>query len=301
MIQRRNFLEQTRVREYQKQKYQNPYFKKTSRFRPWMFFLAGGFCLIGLLSLPFFLAYAPLFRISEIQVQGLTTIPESEIRQIIDMDLRKKRLGLFPKSSRWFFSEEGLTNLLMSQEPLTSAVVTLNNDTLMIDIKEEVTFIVWTAQDLYVLLNLEGKAIEALDPASVNVLRIRQGREVFTIPEGGKSEPRILAPTIPVIIDKSNTEIVIGSTILSKEKMEHILAIDEAVRTTSLVPMEYQIDTPQEIWMRIMTLGPDVLFDLTRSPEEQVSALKTVLSAHAQESEAWEYIDVRFPENAFVK
>ena len=301
MIQRRNFFEQTHVREYQKQKYQNPYFKKTSRLRPWMFFVAGGFFLIGILSLPFFLAYAPVFRISDIHIQGLTTIPESEIKQIIDLDLQKKHLGLFPQSSRWFFSENGLHDLLLSQEPLTSAAVTLQKGVLTVEVKEEITFVTWTSQDLYVLINLDGKAVEVLDPASANILRSRQGREALPIPEGGKSEPRALAPTIPIIVDKSNAQVVIGSSLLTKEKIEHILAMDEAIRAASLVPTEYQIDTPQENWMRIVTAGPDVFFDLTRSPEEQESALKTVLDAHKQESGAWEYIDVRFPENAFVK
>jgi hypothetical protein len=301
MIQRRNFFEQTHVREYQKQKYQNPYFKKTSRLRPWMFFVAGGLCLIGLLSLPFFLGYAKVFQISDVRIQGLTTIPESEMRQIIDLDLKKKRFVLFPQSSRWFFSETQLHDLLISQEPLTSATVKLEKGIVTVEVKEEVTFITWTAQDLYVLLNLDGKTVEVLDPASANTLRARQGREALAVPEGGNTEPRILAPTIPIIVDKSNTQVVIGAPLLTKEKIENLLAMDEAVRATSLVPTEYQIDTPQENWVRIVTAGPDVLFDITRSSQEQVSALKTVLDAHKQESGAWEYIDVRFPENAFVK
>lgn len=301
MIQRRNFLEQTHVREYNKQKYQNPYFKKTSRLKPWMFLVVGILAGLFILSIPFVLAYAPIFKITNVTIEGLTTIPEAEIRGIVDDHLSKKRLTIFPRSSRWFFSEGALYEVMMSQEPLTELSVIQQGRAIHITLKEEVTFVVWASGDMYSLLDKEGRVTEVLDPATANVLRSREGKEPLTIPEGGKTEPRVLAPTIPIIRDKSNAEVIIGSERISEEKVHHVLAMDEKVRALSFTPLDYEIDQPTENWIRIVTPGPDVLFDLLRALEEQESALQTVLRAHPQESAAWEYIDVRFPENVFVK
>lgn len=301
MIQRRNFFKQTHVREYQKQKYQNPYFKKTSRLRPWMFFVAGGTFLMGILALPFFLAYAPIFRITEIHIQGLTTIPEQEIHQVVESYFKQKRWGIFPYSSRWFFSKERLEKLLLSQEPLTSASIQRTGKTLSLEVKEEVTYVAWNSGDMYALLDLQGEVVEVLDPASANLLRAQQEKEALAIPEGGQTQPRALAPTIPLIVDKSASEITIGSTLLSQKQIEYLLSVDALVREMAILPKAYEIDTPVEVWMRIVADGPDILFDTGRDPQEEIGDLRAVLNAHAQERDEWEYIDIRFPENIFVK
>lgn len=96
------------------------------------------------------LAYLPQVTIAELNVKGLSTIPEEEVRAAIERELSRKYLFLLPKRNIFLYPRGGIERALLSSFPklLSARVSFADFDRLEITVEERSPLAVWcTSQD----------------------------------------------------------------------------------------------------------------------------------------------------------
>lgn len=297
---RRNFLKSSTVRAHQGRRFQNPYFKKPHRslvrkLLPVFFVLvlfAGG---IG------YVIYGPLLRVENVSISGLTTIPEETVQDYVWQELNHQGLRILPKNHRWFVPTDDLSQQLMQEFDLSKAEIAIDGGQITIQVEERILEFVWRVDRSFYFVDLEGVITRELRQNERNSLLERLNMELDPIEDGAEREFAPLQPTMPIIEDKTLSEIKVGDRVLPAGASENILAFDLGLRQLALTPLIYESESRIDPWFRVVIDSPyQILFDGAGDPAGQLTALSVTL----QEYEGLvieNYIDVRFPNRAFVK
>ncbi len=303
MLKRRNFLRDQSIRSYSGDRFRNPYFQKGSPWTKWK--------ILGLIILLFgtiiggfsFLIFGPWLKITTSKIDGLTTVPQSEVEAMVNQKLAAKRLYFLPNDQRWLFDADELTTELNERFHFSSLTIKIEKDTLSITAEERISAVAWQTGDHYFLLGLNGQPTIELDVLTINTLRTRQQIEPMNInPAVSDRAPLILAPSMPIITDLSAVPLSLETLAIKPEFVQTIIDWDTMIRRGQLQPTSYEIETPGTLWLAMKTTnGPKVLFDLSAPVEEQGRALEVILAQYTDQLSDLKSIDVRFGNNVFVK
>ncbi|MCH8049188.1 hypothetical protein IH979_00565 [Patescibacteria group bacterium] len=300
-MKRRNFLKSQHIRQYRAQRFQNPYFKnevkKRGRWKKILIFVT---ILMVIVAIPALFIATPILKISAVNVQGLSTIPNSDIEQIVQYQFDTKRWGIFPQNHLLFFNKQMLHDRLQEEYNFITLKTKLHGKTLEIVAEERITSLVWISEAAWHFIDLEGMITRSLFEQESNIIKERLGMAATPIEEGQAN--MVMHPTMPIIKDLSLDEIETGQQVLSSAAVESILTFDQAVRRLILDPFQYEIEEPKAQWMTLKTKnGFDILFDLKHEIEKQKNTLGIILSEYNERLEEISYIDLRFGNHVFVK
>ncbi len=297
-MKRRNFSRIQRLEEHGRGKFINPYFqhrniRRTKRLR----LLVAAFFVLTLAA-PVAVVASPLYRIKTITVAGLTTIPEQDVTAFVEAMLEKKRIGVFSQRNRIFLPVEVLKNELQQTYQFSQLAVDVNRTAIHVFVEEKISEVVWVTGDQMYFLDLDGTIVRELYTQERQQIDQRLGRElVDPLEETGA----VLAPTMPIIFDDSNTSVIVGTNPIQPITVSHVIDFDKGIRKLIIHPKTYGLPSQGTSWMRIDTdMAYDILFDATLDTEAQWEVLRSVLQGQ-EGLLAEEYIDIRFGNRVFVK
>ncbi len=261
---------------------ENPLFKETKQ-RSARLKVLGSILTISLLIgtlLAFF--YSPLTRIHTVKIEGLTTIPDSEMLNIVEEWMDAGILGLRRRSLT--FSPNSLRRLLMEKYTLEDMTLNVQKGRLIIIGKERASeVLIQESADRFHLIDLSGLRTVSLT------------REEFNL------NPRIAQPTVPVFIFYDATDFS-RSEYLQHIDIEKLLDLNEMLHKSDYVPKQYFMTHAEERWYEVMIAG-DILvkIDGASDPDQIFFALSEILQARSTELASIEYVDLRFGEHVYLR
>jgi hypothetical protein len=304
MLKRRNFLKDQSIRSYAGDRFRNPYFQRGTFWTKWKIMTLVCLLLIFLFGTIGAIIYGPWFKIRNVNISGLSTVPETEVKSTVDAKLGTKRIYFLPNNHRWLFDSQELQVELQERFQFSTCDVVVQDRTLSISVQEKISAIAWQTGDRYYLLGLNGQPTIELDTVTANTLRSRQELPLLEVDSTlNDRAPLVLSPNMPIIVDESNTPISLETLVLKPETVTVIIDWDKRLRDASnAIPIDYEIETPATVWLTMnSSIGPVVLIDLQANIEEQGRALEIIINDYADRLADLKSIDVRFGNNVFVK
>jgi len=296
-MKRRNFLQTTRQRQYKKKRFGNPDAKKPPM--KWRLLLGALIVTLTLFSIPFAFAFAPVFAFQEISIEGLTSISEREVYEIINRHTSEKTLQIFPQNNQFYFPKEAFKEELLNSYELTSLEVVTENRTLTVKLEERIVELVWSVQNEQYFLDLSGLIVERLDEQDQAQISARLADTPQPVFEG---EVRILHPTMPIIIDSTRDSVTENEQIVPEGFVDHVINMDIQLRKYGINPIRYERRESFNTSLTVVNKsGPDVLISTEEGIDTQILGLQVILNDYRDRLEELEYIDLRFGDHIFIK
>ena len=281
-MKRRNFLKHHSAKHYKRKRFQNPYFRYRNSVSKNLLIAATIGVLFPALTL-LWIFTASSWRINDIQVIGLTTIPLEQVTSLVEQDIEGERLLIFPKNHRLFLQEELLLLHLEQEFDFAEVTMTTKKEQLLITVEESISELVFVHDRTAHLLLLDGTIRRPLTEQEHNEIIDRTGVTLNASVQ--EEDARILQPTAPVIVLETG-EIDMKNDVLNPIEGSFFITLDEALRNRLIEPIVYQLDVNQTSWTRVKTTqGIDLLFDGLEDIEAQL-AVRTVAVGRASCSAA---------------
>lgn len=278
MSKKRDFFKKYHIKKYQSKRYSNPYFKqggKPSIWTKWPFMLGG----VAIVTAIVLFLWLPVFAVESVEISGTEHVSADDIKQFTEGKLSKNKFLVLPGNNWLLNDEDKFAEAIIEKFVVESAKIEITKGTMHINIKEKISSVVWKTNDRVHFTDLQGIVI----------------RE---IPEGERES----MPDYPLIIDESNTSIMIGQTILNNNVIQAIIDIVELTGQGSIDIVHFKVSSSDANWITATT-GPgyDVLFDPDGNIEEQVNNLIVVLRESVGDPSTIQYIDLRFGDHIYYK
>ncbi len=251
----------------------------------------GTFALLAVFSLA---VYGPLLRITDVRIDGLTTIAPAEIEALVAAQREKRRFFVFPQNTTFMFNAFALEKTLTTTYAFDKIHVDTEGRTLVVAVKESVSYVALRAGGRTYFAGRDGAIIREASEGEVRAIDVRLG---LAIPAEGETLP-VLQPGMPII---AITALVEGSEpTLTAQKVQGVLTLVEQLFVMRITPKLVTFARVEDQWVSVSTeAGYEILVDVTESIDPQMISLSTVLDN--TNSAVYDYIDVRFGEHVFVK
>lgn len=299
MTKRRNFFKHTNIRSYNGRRFKNPYFQKRSR-SVWQLALGCSFILIlVVIGLGYFF-YGPYYKLENVEIIGLTTIPIDQVETATFDYLSHNKVQIVPKSHVWFIPQKQLSTYLMETFDLSKADIKQQHKTLTIQTEERILEFVWRTDRSFYFIDLDGNVMRELRDSERNTLLTRLHMELDPMEDESMREFAPLQPTMPIIEDKSRSEIRVNDNLMTSNMTLSILAFDTGLRAFAINPLIYEKENLTETWLTVVIDKPfKIFFDGAGDASSQLKALGISLNEYTEP--ITQYIDVRFENRAYVK
>ncbi|MFA6254533.1 MAG: FtsQ-type POTRA domain-containing protein [Patescibacteria group bacterium] len=285
-----------RKRDYQRKNFRNPFFNKkgkTHKRRPWLVLIL--FLVIFFIS-SYFLNNISQLQIKTVQIKGNEHISQQEIEGLVFKQAHERRLFFFSQNNLIFFSKRELKKKLNENYFLEQLKIHKKYPgTLIIEIKEEISSLIWSSGGIQYYLDLKGVAL-------------RKATTDDLIIEPGAGEMKLIRPQVssgqyPLIYDQSNTPVTIGQPIITEILVNFIINLTEQVKQRAeFILAHYQIPDPSSTEITLVTNeGLKIYFRLTDPLDQQLETLFSVLNTEVKDWHRLEYIDLRFGGKVFWK
>lgn len=277
-----------RKRDYHKKEYKNPLFSNEEK--PQEYFKASALkwrqrvgiiilaitiiCWLGVIF------YAPHFKIKHININGLETIKEQGIKDLINSQLSKRRFFIFQQSNFWTFNKGLAVKTLNAKFGLRQLAIDKKfPNTLSISLRERVSALVWSANNKYYNLDLGGVAVSEIAFEKVN-------------------------PRFPLIYDQNNQEVKTGQLVLSEATAAAVASIHDGISAKTPIKIGFfKMVGPKAQEIKVLTSdGWQIYFDVSGDIDKQINNLALTLQEKIKDNTMnLEYIDLRFGERVYYK
>ena len=258
-----------KARQYER----NPNFRK--RFKRAAIILAAFFVL-------YYLGVSSRFLVAKVE-SGDSNLTAEQITDVLKR-MQKQRIGyLVPKNHFLVLSKTSLLAALQQELPQVRSIQNFKKrfpDTLAVGIEERTPLYVWQTHANYFLLDQDGVIFQRIESFSP---------ETFS---------QIL------ITDQSGSAVKPGDQLGIQPILDFIVQIKNnwaaSISQTAFVSFSAPGTKSQDLILNTST-GYSVLFDLTRSPQTQLSNLRLLLSQEIKPETytGLSYIDLRLPTTAY--
>lgn len=289
----RNFTRSFSAQSYTGRRLRNPFFSHEPRKVPIFLFLAiFSIVAIGIVCT---VIYAPFFRYREIRVEGLTTLSPEQVSAAANEILDRQRLFIIPGRNIFFAGHNDIEQSLMSTYTFAELALKREGRTLVITAEERITQIAWINENKTYLVDLVGIAVsEASAEATAAINARRNGAGEVPFAPG-------LQPTMPLIINLSPQEVIIGQSVIAEVTLGRILQIDKELRARQLLPISYSFENNTAPWTTVDTNQTALLIDVTKDLTETLASLDAFRHERDEPLEQLLYIDLRFGNHVYIK
>lgn len=226
------------------------------------------------------LCFSPYLRIKEIKVEGAQKVSNEEIISFCKQVLSGREYWIVSKDSLVFFDGQKLKDSLLKQMPLIKSVDVARNisGSLLIKVLER------------------QKAIIYCD-----------GRQCYNIDDEGlvfEEAPAVYGGMVIALKDSSGREVKIGDQAVGPELISFIEGAQRFLNErVNLNLINFEIGSYPAAEVDAITVEDwKIIFDPTRSVEDQVVALKLVLDEKIKEQrDELEYVDLRIDNRVYYK
>lgn len=269
-------------KDYQTKNLSNPFFykpKKKPNKRLVIIFLIAGFLFL-IFILWFFLA-APVWRISNIKVEGLSRLTDTDIKNKIWEQTIKSRYGLFKQDNIWLFDKsEAQKNILVSYNFSSIQISKKLTNTLIVKVGERPYSFIFQQGNDFFYASSEGDVI----------------RE-STVVESDKAKYLILENKNPTNLISEKNKINISDIYLS-----FIFELANQLSTKPELPVEKFIIDQEFNTIKVkFQNGPVVYFNTRTDIKTQLDRLILVKREKIKDNfSKTNYIDLRYGDRIFI-
>ncbi len=281
--------------------------------------------LLGIVCLTLFLLFHhPYFRIESIRIAGTQRIDAAELELTIRGIMDKKKF-FFLEGDNFFLVNLGEINaILMERFPIRKLALTKtfpNNMSLRLD--EKISTLIYDNTQQYAYVDSGGSLIEVLknvedtewisvksDFASTVSSTDNQAQEVSSTAE--ILIQKIHKPKVkdiweefghyPVLVERQKVTLQKGEQKLPSEIAGSVISLFDLFNKKTKIPVDFfEFDSANEQLIIRTGEGWYVLFDSSRSFEDQFDTLLSVLDNDAFGNSKIDYIDLRFEGRIYWK
>lgn len=282
-------------RTYDGPRLRNPFFAARTASRA-VKYLLFAVMLASIGGLPAVLVYAPFMRYATIEVRGLTTLSANDVAATVDEVMHRRRALVIPGRNIFFAHTDTIAERLNAQFHFAALTLHREGRVLVVTVQERITEIAWTVAGKTYFIDLAGVATRDATPEALATIAARRANAAEVPYAPG------VQPTMPIIDVRTGSETTLGSTVITADRLAHILATDSSLRVRGLLPLVYTIDTSTTPWLTVTVAnGPSLLFDITAAPEGALAMYDAFADDRSGDLSSLLYIDLRFGNHVYSK
>lgn len=238
-------------------------------------------CTAIFVAILFFVFRSPYLRIQEVIVLGNEIVDDKMVKEITEGMLDENYFFVFPKDNKLIYPKEEIESRIRKEiGRIETITLKVEKNVLYIKIGERGSYAIWCseAKDCY-YLDSNGLIFSEAPAFSSGVYKVFKG----------------------VVLDEEP----IGKKFLDSAKLQSVMLITDYLKSQGWNTEEINVSTLRDVEF-IQDNGPKVKVDLTKSSDETVKVLKTLISSKefqdvAKNMKSIEYIDARFGSKIFFK
>lgn len=225
--------------------------------------------VIGIVYLVFF---SGAFSVTDVAVNGTKDISQESVQKVIrekmDKQLFKNNIFLFDSSSasRELKKQYSLKSLKIKKHYPNKIDVAVDEYTIEVQ---------WFSGNKYYLVDEKGKVVGEVSEKKENV---------------------------PVVEDKKNLPVQVGKSLVTLDFINFIKYLDKnfsQVRNSKITKIEIN-ESFSEVFI-YSTLGPYIIFDTTRDPEQEIKNLVLAVESKEMSTTKLTYMDMRTKNKIYYK
>ena len=297
-MKRRNFLASAQKKSYQTKRFRNP---EASTKKTWRIRVIFGVAttLFFAASIPFALAYAPVFTFNHIEVNGLTSIPDYAVTGAVYEQMEKKWFKILPQTNQFYFQAEEVLARLNEEFDFSKLEIAVEGRGVYIEAEERIVELVWITGDTFYFLDLDGSIARELEEGELVQIEARLKNTADPLLEG---DVRKLQPHMPIIQDMSDESVDQDQQVLDEFAAENLIQVDKGFRSHQIEPVIYEIDKAGEKSLSLISSESYKIYLTTdQHPETIINNLSVVLTDYQERLEEISYIDLRFGNHIYIK
>lgn len=280
-------------RDYNKKKFNNPFFPAKKKAHGFVKRLIPIFLPIGLLLI-FYFSYRSL-TISDIKINGGSASDEATVRNIIATEMTGRRFFIFHEDSIIFFnSSKAAVEAKKIPTVFSIAIEKRLPHTLIININNKSVSAVLLANGSKYYLDETGKAIKIEDLSDVVVENSNSNTQLIRL----KSD----SANYPAVVIDNLSKLNVGDVPIKKNNLDFILAVDKLIKKRGgFVPLNYNLNLQTAEVDLSVTEGWHVKFNSLGNAGEQVDSLYLILNNSVSSTSVLHYVDVRYGDKVFYQ
>lgn len=267
--------------------------------------------LIFLAAIFYLIFFSKIFEIKNIVVVGAQQVKKEDIEKIVAQTIQKKVYGQIGLNNFILLPENKIKDAILGRfAEIKSAAFqkNLKNHTLTLEISERNPAVVWCKVLPLVLENSSSSPSQNATSSDAEIsgeFSPEIDKCFFTDEQGFifKPSPAITAGFLTTVYSQDERPLNIRDTVTDEKTLSFILALKKEFSVSNLGIDEFFIKSQSPADLEILSSeGWQIYFDLTRSPDEQVNALKRVLQQEIKEKRtSLEYVDLRVSGRVYYK
>lgn len=293
-MKKRNFLTSSRETQFKEQRYRNPLKTNGSRISKKLL-AAGTLLMLSAVAVPFLLAYAPIFKLETTTIEGATSIPVTDIEQVINDQKAKNRYVFFSQKSSIYFDKTEALKILNERFNLEKASITTENKHILVNIEERIVQTIWQDADQAFFLDSNGSTVQPLTDEQKELIERRKDPSVTV--ERTEFQSLGIQEDIPVIYSLANQDLTENQALRDTDFVNKIRSIEKLLRSMHWRVLYYRLDEVKSESIRIYT-NKDLYIhlNLDERTEEQIQLINEI-----EITDELEYIDLRFGNHVYIK
>jgi hypothetical protein len=269
-------------KDYQRKNLQNPFFRKQakeSKPRGWLWRLV--LIIIGLVLLIWLWLAAPWWRISQVEIKGLTLFPNSELTNIVWAQTTEKRAVFFQQGNLFLFNKTELSQKILGS---------YNFAAVKVEKKLPHTLLLTISERPYAFIFQEGSV---LFYASADAYIVKER----PVTEDSKKKYFILENRNKQSLINEKNQLSLSSNYLN-----FIFTLAELLKTKPGLPVERFIIDQEFNTVKVKIVnGPLVYFNVKDAVDTQVNYLLLVKREKIKDNfSKTNYIDLRYGDKIYI-
>ena len=292
-----------KIRDYRRRagRYKNPLFSKKAEKISYLKRIKGRLIAIGVLAvvgvLFYFIFINYFFYISEVKVEGISTIDSLVFELLVDNFLKSRRLLVIPNQNILFSNVGGFKREVGDKYVLDELVIKRKlPNKLFITVNERTAIAILCTGSEYFYLDSQGV-----------ILRRLSHNEVYPGSEFGpfKQAPElnIVQFDLPYVYLESNEQVKVGENFLETQKFMQILGSnDDLTLYTPYTAKFYKIKDLASNWFKLATeQGFEIHISLDKSIQTQIVKFYTFVKEQGINPADYAYFNIRFEDRIYYQ
>ncbi len=254
-------------RDYYNKTFFNPYFNKKAKaglkFNTKMYIR-----VLTAVFLAYLIIYSSLFKVKAIEVQGTDMINPDEIRALVDSDINKTKLLVFPGRNLIFINSNKIQNDISAKYSLDKLQVIKGWQKLTVSLQEKAAYLIVSNGKSYFFIDADGTITKELNADDLNKYQTK----------------------FPSLI--INKDLKVGDSPVSGRAINYALELNQTLKSTGVKVKGFESGEVDQITVDTVA-GWKAYFNINLPMQQSVDNLLLVLNKKLA-GKKFDYIDLRF-------
>jgi len=254
-------------RDYYNKTYSNPYFKAKQKFGQ-KFNTKLYIEVLTAIFLIYLIVYSALFKVKTVEVRGTDMISPEEIRALVNNDINRWKLFIFPGKNLLFINTGKIKNEISAKYSLNKLEITKGWQKLSVALEEKAAYLIVDNGRSYYFLDANGTITKELSANDLNKYK-------------GKFPELLLIKDLKV-----------NDQPISGRYVSYILELDQALKSAGIKVKGYESGGVDQVTV-LTEPGWKAHFNINNPVSRSMENLLLVLNKKLA-GKKFEYVDLRF-------